>query len=155
MPIDELGEEVEAELFIVPLLFQGRKPLETDHDVMFHAWFRGNPDLHAAVGEIDDARKGWVYRWREGCDAPAMLSKAGKASYAAFTWSGADLSPQWHEEHIARHLRKTFASRFPKSVLRIKTSDAARDDFDFLLTMAAPGYELPQGDASTGVRNQP
>lgn len=145
MPIEELGDEVEAELYAVPLIFYGRKRLDGDHDVRFHAWCRGTADLQGAREEIDKTRKGWVYDWKEGCDAPAMLSKAGKAAYAAVAWSGDDLPPLWHEEHVASRLREVFASRFPRSVLRIKSADTVRNDYDFLLIMARPGYELPPG----------
>ncbi|HOY68261.1 MAG TPA: hypothetical protein PLP29_15375 [Candidatus Ozemobacteraceae bacterium] len=143
LPIEELGEEVEAELFVVPLQFQGRKPFETDHDVMYHAWFRGDPDLHAALGEIEAARRGWVFDWKNGCNTDAMIAKSGKAAYAVFIWSGADLPPRWHEENVAAVLRNAFSTRFPASVLRVKAADAGRDDYDFLLTMARPGYALP------------
>lgn len=146
MPIDELGDEVEADLYVIPLTFFGRKGLDNDHDVMFHAWCRGNGDLQAAKDDIDTSRKGWIYDWNTGCDVPAMLAKAGKAAYVAITWSGEDLPPLWHEEHVAGRLREVFASRFPRSVLRIKAADTARNDYDFLLVLARPGFELPQAE---------
>jgi len=150
MPIDELGDEVEADLYVIPLSFHGRKRLESDHDVMFHAWCRGNADLQTAKDEIDKARKGWIFDWKTGCDVATMLSKAGKAGYVAVTWSGDDLPPLWHEEHVAGRLREIFATRFPRSVLRIKAADTARNDYDFLLLLARPGFELPQPNSSDG-----
>lgn len=147
MPIEELGDEVEAELYVIPLAFHGRKRVELDNDVRFHAWCHGNGDLQAASEEIDMFRKGWVYDWKDGCDASAMLAKAGKAAYAAVTWSADDLPPFWHEDNVAKRLREVFAVRFPRSVLRVKAADTVRNDYDFLLIMARPGYELPQGNA--------
>jgi len=72
-----------------------------------------------------------------------MLAKSGKAAYAVFIWSGADLPPRWHEENVAARLREAFSPRFPESVLRVKAADASHDDYDFLLTMASPGHPIP------------
>ncbi len=147
LPLGELGEEVEAGVFLLPLLFPEKIRPENDLEVLFHAWFRGAGDLLAARTEIEQARRGWVQRWDAAPAFPDILRKAGHARFAVVTWSGSDLPPRFHEEAVADPVRRAFAGSFPVSTLRCKAASRHEDDYDFLLVMkrASPaGPTLPR-----------
>jgi hypothetical protein len=132
-PLDELGDEVEADLYLVPLMISDRDRPGAELETFFHAWFRGNGDLTAARTEIDAARRGWTIRWDDRNDVRAIAGKVGRATQVAVCWSAQDLPPRVHEESIANPIREAFASRFANAQLLMKTADLERDDYDGML----------------------
>lgn len=135
LPLAELGEEVEASVFLLPLIIAEKGRPEQDLELLFHAWYRGGGDLVAARSEIEAARRGWIQKW-DGPPAYAeMLRKVGQAKFAVITWSGGDVPPRLHEEIIAEPFRRAFAAVFPTSTLHVRAACRETDEYDFLLVM--------------------
>ncbi len=135
LPLADLGEEIEASVFLLPLVIPERGKPEHDLELLFHAWFRGDGDLVASRTEIEAARRGWTQKWDRPPAYAEMLRKVGKAKFAVVTWSGGDVPPRLHEEVIAEPFRKAFAPVFPSSTLRVRAACRETDEYDFLLVM--------------------
>ncbi|MBF0502882.1 MAG: hypothetical protein HQM09_22295 [Candidatus Riflebacteria bacterium] len=158
LPFEELGDEVESSLYLLPLPILERelsahvtpeKPLNSQTgsapglpgmprpraDEVFHAWWKEKSDLIAAGNEFRAALKGWTFSWNAPTDWSGMAAKAGKTNMVTCCWSGEEASPRLHEETIAGPLKAAFVNRFPKADLFMKTAERRREDYDFLLTL--------------------
>jgi len=135
MPMDELGEEVEASLCLIPLTICDKRAIEDESEIYFHAWLKGYPEISSAKREIEFVKKNWFFSWDSAPHFENMLKKVGKSKYCGITWSGDDLPPRIHEENIAKPLIETFSPNFPKAKFMIKTAFRQKDDYDFLLIM--------------------
>ncbi len=132
LPFEELGDEVEASLYLSHLPVKEVHRSTTRLEEFFHAWVKGNPDLDAAREEIDNLRKPWMFSWKRKPDFSLLPKKAGKARFAAIFWSSGDAPPRLHEEHVMKPLREAFAPVFPRSTTLVKTADRIGDEYDFL-----------------------
>ncbi len=133
VPMEELGDEVEASVFLLPLKIQERYFREFECEDYFHAWIVGNSNLEASRRDIENSRRSWVFDWKYPLEATKIFQKVGKANHAVICWSGEELPPRLHEEQIVEPFRKAFSGKFQKNFLYMKTSDLSRDDYDFLL----------------------
>lgn len=135
LPFEELGDEVESTLYLVPLPIREKVAPAPNVEEYFHAWWMEHGDVEAARAEIRGALQGWTFSWDAPIDFKAIAAKAGKTTRVGITWTADELPPRIHEENLATPLRTAFNSRFPKGDLYMKCAERRREDYDFLLLM--------------------
>lgn len=135
-PISNLGDEVDCEMYIVPLLIKDFPKGELDPEIFFQAWIKGFGKLSEVFEETQKQLGGWIFDWGSHPNFEEMVKKSGKATFAVISWTSQYLPPKILEEQIVTPLLAAFTSKFPKYVLHIKTADRVSDDHDYMMVFS-------------------